>query len=306
MGFRAYGDSGFIHVQGEDLFTTNLIHKPGLDIVIPDALNRKEELHAISTTEALQLVVKGEGDLERKIRKGCTKDPEAQRLLGELRQRKKLKDIKLVSRLLKYKQSRVYVLQGKLRLLVLREEHDNLIANYRGEKTTIASISKRYYWSGMKDKIIHFVKTCIKCQVNRASYQKQAGLLQPLPISPSPWHGVSMDFITCLPESQGYDAILVMVDCFSKLAHMVPTRRTPTTLETAKIFFNAWWKHHGLPKVIVSDRDPKFTSAFWRHFFRKVRTKLTFSMAFHPQTDRKTKRVNGVLNQYLKKFVNAD
>jgi ribosomal protein L21E len=115
-----------------------------------------------------------------------------------------------------------------------------------------------------------------------------------------------MDFITSLPESQGYDAILVMVDRFSKLAHMVPTRGTATALETAKIFLDAWWKHHGLPRVIVSDRDPKFTSAFWRHFFRKVGTKLTFSTAFHPQTDGQTERVNGVLNQYLRNFVSAD
>lgn len=115
-----------------------------------------------------------------------------------------------------------------------------------------------------------------------------------------------MDFITSLPESQGYDAIFVMVDRFSKLAHMVPTVGTATALETAKLFLNAWWRHHGLPRVIVSDRDPKFTSAFWRHFFRKVGTKLTFSTAFHPQTDGQTERVNGVLNQYLRNFVSAD
>ena len=208
--------------------------------------------------------------------------------------------------LLKYKQSRVYVPQGKLRLLVLKEEHNSPIAAHRGEKTTIAAVSKRYYWPCMKEEIAHFVKTCVKCQMNRASYQKQAVLLQPLPIPPKPWHSVSMDFITSLPELQGYDAIFVMVDRFSKLAHMVPTVGTATALETAKLFLNAWWRHHGLPRVIVSDRDPKFTSAFWRHFFRKVGTKLTFSTAFHPQTDGQTEQVNGVLNQYLRNFVSAN
>ena len=58
--------------------------------------------------------------------------------------------------------------------------------------------------------------------------------------------------------------------------------------------------------MIVSDRDPKFTSAFWRHFFRKVEIKLTFSTTFHPQIDGQTERVNGILNQYLRNFVSLD
>jgi hypothetical protein len=114
-----------------------------------------------------------------------------------------------------------------------------------------------------------------------------------------------MDFITSLPKSQGYDVILVMVDRVSKLAHIVPTRRTATALETAKIIPSAWW-NHGLPRVIVSNQDPKFTSAFLKHFFKNVRTKLTFSTAFHPQTDGQIERVNGILNQYLRNFVSAD
>ena len=97
-------------------------------------------------------------------------------------------------------------------LLVLKEEHDSPIAGYRGEKTTIAGVSKRYYWTYMKEEIAHFVKTCVKCQMNGASYQKQARLLQPLPIPRGPWHSVSMSFIIGLQELQGYDAVFVMVD----------------------------------------------------------------------------------------------
>jgi putative transposase len=88
----------------------------------------------------------------------------------------------------------------------------------------------------MKEEIIHFVKTCMKCQLNRASYQKQAGLLQPLPILPNPWRSISMDFITNLPEAQGFNVVLVIVDCFGKLAHMVPTRRTVIAYETSYSF----------------------------------------------------------------------
>ena len=109
------------------LMNIDLIHKPGRDNEMPDALSRKEEFHAMSTTQALRLIYKGEGNLERKIMEGYMKDPEAQRLLGELRQRKKLKDIKLTNGLLKYVQCRMYILQDKLRLLILNEEHDSPI-----------------------------------------------------------------------------------------------------------------------------------------------------------------------------------
>jgi hypothetical protein len=71
------------------------------------------------------------------------------------------------------------------------------------------------------------------CQVNRTSYKKQSGLVQPLPIPSRPWHFWCMDFITSWPEPQGYDAILVMVVRFAKLAHVVPIVGTATALETA-------------------------------------------------------------------------
>jgi hypothetical protein len=90
------------------------------------------------------------------------KDPKAQRLLAKLRNGKKLKEIKLVDGLLKYKQIQVHVPQWKLKLLVLKEDRHI----YRGEKTTIAAISRRYYWLGIKEEVAHFVKICVKCQLN--------------------------------------------------------------------------------------------------------------------------------------------
>ena len=148
------------------LMNVDLIHKPSRDNMVPDELSRREEFHAMSTTQALRLMYKGEGNLQPKIRERYLKDLKAQRLLDELRKGKALKDVKLVDGLLKYKQSQVYVPQGKLRLLVLKEEHNSSIAGHRGEKTTIAAVSKRYYWPCMKEEISHFVKNCVKCQMN--------------------------------------------------------------------------------------------------------------------------------------------
>ena len=79
--------------------------------------------------------------------------------------------------------------------------------------------------------------------------------------------------------------VTVMVDRFNKLAHMVPTVETATALETTKLFLNAWWRHHRLSRLIVSDQDPKFTSAFSMHFSKKVGMKLRFSTALHSQMD---------------------
>jgi hypothetical protein len=106
-------------------------------------ISRQDELQAINTMQVLRLMYKGEGDLAWQIREGYMKDPKAQRLLGELRAGKKLTEIKLLDGLLRFIQSQVYVPQGKLRLLVLKEEHDSPIASHRGEKTTIAAVSRR-------------------------------------------------------------------------------------------------------------------------------------------------------------------
>ena len=112
------------------LMNVDLIHKPDHDNMVLDALSRQEEFHAMNTPQALRLMYKGEGNLQQKIREGYLKDSKAQRLLGELHKGKALKEIKLVDGLLKYKQSWVYVPQGKLRFLVLKEEHDSPIAGH--------------------------------------------------------------------------------------------------------------------------------------------------------------------------------
>ena len=94
-------------------------------------------------------------------------------------------------------------------------------------------VSRRYHKRFIKEDIVLFVKAWMKCEVILASYQKHGGLLQPLPIPPRLWHSMCMDLIKSLPESQGYDVILVMLERVAKLAHMVPIVGTVTALETA-------------------------------------------------------------------------
>jgi len=72
-----------------------------------------------------------------------------------------------------------------------------------------------------------------------------------------------MDFMVSSPPSKGFDAIMVVVDRFSKMTHFIPTKDKATAQETGRLFFTHVFKHHALPKDIVSDRNPKFTSKFW-------------------------------------------
>ena len=114
-----------------------------------------------------------------------------------------------------------------------------------------------------------------------------------------------MDFIVQLPQSaQGNDAIMVVVDKLTKRVHFVPTTTEASAEETAELFFERVISQHGLPKVIISDRDSKFISHFWKKLFQLMGTTLKFSTAYHPQTDGQTERMNRVLEEMLRGFIN--
>jgi len=193
-----------------------------------------------------------------------------------------------------YKQNRLYVPEGKIRDTLLKECHDGPLAGHGGAKRTTTFLKKSYYWPNLKNCAEEYVKT-LTCQQNRTLNKKQVGLLQPLPIPEGPWESVSMDFMVSLPPSKGFDAIMVVVDRFSKMAHFIPTKDEATAQEMGRLFFSHIFKHHGLLKDIVSDRDPKFISKFWWALWKRMGSELKMSTSFHPQTDGQTERVNLVI-----------
>src|SRR4051812_24526769 len=148
----------------------------------------------------------------------------------------------------------------------------------------------------MNQDIKNFVKSCEQCQRNKSSNQKPAGLLQPLELPTRNWQQVSMDLIVALPKTKaGLDAIVVFVDRLSKMVHFAAVKTSITAPELAKVFFDNIFKLHGMPRAIVSDRDPRFTSLFWKALFKCMGTKLSMSTAFHPETDGQTERSNKTL-----------
>ncbi|MCO5586450.1 hypothetical protein L7F22_040390 [Adiantum nelumboides] len=134
--------------------------------------------------------------------------------------------------------------------------------------------------------------------------QKAPGLLQPLPISDKPWESIAMDFIFDLPRTPtGNDGIWTSICRFSKQAHFVPVRKKIKSEHMVKLFMHNIFKYHGMPQSIVSDRDPRMMSLFWKALFENMGTTLKFSSSFHPRTDGQLEEANTNVLDLLKCYV---
>ncbi|KAJ9515263.1 hypothetical protein QJQ45_002393 [Haematococcus lacustris] len=199
---------------------------------------------------------------------------------------------------------RLYIPVGPMRTALLCEAHDIPISGHLGRDKTYQQLSRHYFWPRMAASVHDYVRTCPCCQRNKSNTAKPIGLLHPLPVPQHRWEQVSMDLITQLPSTAaGHDAIVVFVDRLTKMIHAVPTTTTVSASILARTFFDHVFRLHGLPKVIVSDRDPRFTSTFWTELFRLTGTHLNMSTANHPQTDGQTERANRTLEDMLRNFV---
>ncbi|GKD20684.1 retrotransposable element Tf2, partial [Tanacetum coccineum] len=122
-----------------------------------------------------------------------------------------------------------------------------------------------------------FVSKCMTCQQVKIEHQRASGLLQPLEIPVWKWDEISMDFVTGLPTTQKrHDAIWVVVDRLTKSAHFLPIRKNYGISKLAEIFQQEIVRLHGTPTSIVSDKDPKFTSHFWKGLQKSWGTRLKF------------------------------
>ena len=150
---------------------------------------------------------------------------------------------------------------------------------------------------GLHEDVEDYVLRCQKCHVNKVKYLKVGGLLHPLEIPNGKWESISMDFIVGLPTTNScHDAIWVVVDHLTYMCMCIPTETMVNTLDLARLLIvKNVYKLYGLPSNIVSNRNQKFNSHFWRKLFKRLDTMLNISTAHHPQTDGQIKRVNQVL-----------
>ncbi|GAB2284509.1 hypothetical protein Dimus_039673 [Dionaea muscipula] len=135
----------------------------------------------------------------------------------------------------------------------------------------------------------------------KAEHQRPAGRLQPLPIPEWKWEHITMDFVTGLPTTRnGHDSVWVIVDRLTKSAHFLPVKVTFSLERLARLYIREIIRLHGAPVTIVSDRDPRFVSKFWGALHREFGTRLSFSTAYHPQTDGQSERTIQTLEDMLR------
>ena len=193
------------------------------------------------------------------------------------------------------------------RNFILREAHENpLESSHAGPERLWQQLSQKFYWKRMKSDVLTYVRSCDTCQKTKFSNFNKYGYLIPNPIPCRPYQSVSMDFIVNLPWSGGCNAIFVVVDRLSKHASFIPTSTGLTAEEFGELYVRHIGCRFGLPESIVTDRDPRWTSDFWKGVAKCLKTKMSLSSSHHPQHDGQTEIVNKQLVTMLRAYVNDD
>jgi len=302
-----------------------LQHKPGKSMGKPDALSRRSDhgtgadnnsdivlltpkLFAVRALEGLQFTGP-EQDILRDIRQG-TRQPKEEpvaRAAQELRKSStcSLRSVEWSERDgLLYYCGCIYVPDtSDLRRRIVSLCHDTKVAGHPGRFKTLELVSQSYWWPNMSRYVGMYVSHCDLCLRTKIQHHLPSGELQPLPIPEERWDVISVDFILELPESGGYDSIMVAINSAGKHSHFIKTVTTVTAAGAANLYLRNIWKLHGLLRKVISNRGLQFVAAFMKELYRLLGIEAATSTAYHPQTDGQTERVNQELEQYLRLFV---
>ena len=192
-----------------------------------------------------------------------------------------------------------------LRTRLLAMCHDDATGAHFGRDKTLNAVQQRFRWRGLTTDVEAYVETCDACQRNKPSQQRTPGALMPLPIPEAPCREWTNDAVTGLPTTRrGNDCIQVFVERLCKLKHFVATKKSDGALEAAACFVHTVVRAHGVPEVLVSDRDPRFTAHYYAALTRLLGVKLSMSTARHPQTDGQSEREIKTLITALRAYCN--
>ncbi|GJU45561.1 putative reverse transcriptase domain-containing protein [Tanacetum coccineum] len=194
--------------------------------------------------------------------------------------------------------------RGNLRELIMHESHKSKYSIHPGSDKMYQDLKKLYWWPNMKAKIATYVSKCLTHAKVKAECQKRSGLLVQPEIPVWKWENITMDFVTKLPKTpSGQDTIWVIVDRLTKSAHFLPMKETDSMEKLTRQYLKEVVSRHGVPILIIYDRDSKFTSHFWKSLNKALGTQLDMSTAYHPQTDGQSERTIKILEDMLRTCV---
>src|SRR5258707_13644510 len=194
--------------------------------------------------------------------------------------------------------------KGTLCLHTIHNHHDHPTAGHFRETKTMELICCNYHWPGMRCMVGDYVRSCTSCVCTKATCHKPYSLLKQLPIPSQPWESISMDFIKQLPASEGFTAILVIMDRLTKQSLFIPTHDMVDAPQLARLFLTHVFSKHGALGHVTSNRRTEFMSHFFRSLGSLLSMKLHFTSGYHPEGDGQTERINQVLEQYLRADTN--
>ena len=172
-----------------------------------------------------------ESDIIKKIQKNNTREKEILQAL------EKEDGLAWEENEVVYMKGRIYMPNNKsLREEILKEYHDPVDIGHPGQHRMLELLKRTYWWPGLKEDVKKYVQGCLKCQQNKVQHQRKVGKLHPLEIPKGPWQKISIDIIGPLPNSNGMDAILVIVDRFIKMIRLKAIMANISSEGIAKIY----------------------------------------------------------------------
>jgi hypothetical protein len=262
-------------------YDLNIKHIKGKENKVADALSRRVHLMHATTVSMHQ------SDLKSIILDDLVTYQHYLQVKESLQQgdvQQKIKEYEIQGDGLLMHKNRIYVPGFReLRKLVLKEMHDVPYAGNPGYQKTNAIVRSQFFWTGMKKDVVDYIAQCIEYHKGKAEHRHPTGFLQPLPIPEKKWEVITIDFITKLPRTtRQHGSIMVVVEKLTKVAHFVPVKTTHTMTNIVDVYIREISRLHGIPRKIVSDKDAKSTSNFWRGLFKGFGTNLNISTTYHP------------------------
>ncbi|KAE8264237.1 hypothetical protein A4X09_0g7020 [Tilletia walkeri] len=190
---------------------------------------------------------------------------------------------------------------------LIHEYHASIRSAHPSAERTYDTMKDHLFAHGLAQEVADHVRTFYECQVNKTRRHKSYGKMEPVITPDENFAALGIDFVTGFPRTaRGFDSVMVVVCEYSRFVFFIPNATTDTATQVAIKFLEHVFPVTGLPKSIVSDRDSKFTSAFWSTLTASLGIKLAMSTAFHAQTNGLVERINAQMETMLRHYVSLD